>query len=187
MHTPVQITFHGVDCSDVTRGLIEEKVGWLEQLHDRIVGCRVVVEMPHKHHRQGNTYHVRIDLKLPGTEIIVNREPGRKADSTDLHAVISRAFDAARRQLEEHTRRRRQEVKIHESTPYARVTRLFAEEGYGFLMTADNREVYFHQNAVVNGGFQQLEVGSEVTFAEVPGEKGPQASTVRLVGRHNHH
>jgi cold shock CspA family protein len=187
MHTPVQITFHGVECSDVTRGLIEEKVGWLEQLHDRIVGCRVVVEMPHKHHRQGNTYHVRIDLKLPGTEIIVNREPNRKADCTDLHTVINRSFEAARRQLEQHMRKRRQEVKSHEATPSARVARLFAEEGYGFLITADNREVYFHQNAVLNGGFRQLEVGSEVAFIEDTGEKGPQASTVRLVGRHNQH
>lgn len=184
MHTPVQITFHGVDCSEVVRGLIEEKVEWLERFYGRIVGCRVVVELPHRHHRQGNTYHVRIDLKLPGADIIVNREPSSRTDATDLHAAITWAFEAARRQLEQHVERRRQDVKSHETSPYARVARLFAEEGYGFLITYDNREVYFHQNAVLNGGFAQMAVGSEVTFVEEEGDKGPQASTVRLIGGH---
>lgn len=186
MQTPVQIAFHGLDCSEATRGLIEEKVAWLERYFDRITGCRVVVEMPHRHSRQGNQYHVRIDLALPGSEIVVNRDSARRTANQDLEVAIGHAFDAARRQLEEHVRRRRQEVKNHEPIPHARVIKLFLEEGYGFLMTADEREVYFHKNAVLNGGFDGLEIGNEVTFAEELGEQGPQASTVRPVGRHNH-
>jgi cold shock CspA family protein len=56
-------------------------------------------------------------------------------------------------------------------------------EDYGFLETPDGREVYFHKNSVLHNGFEQLKVGTEVYYAEEQGEKGPQASTVRVVGR----
>ena len=51
------------------------------------------------------------------------------------------------------------------------------------ILTLDGREVYFHKNSVLAPGFDHLEVGHEVHFAEEMGEKGPQASTVRLAGR----
>jgi cold shock CspA family protein len=187
MHTPVQIAFHGLDCSEATRELIEEKVAWLERSHDRIIGCRVVVESPHRHRRQGNLYQVRIDLTVPGSEIVVNRVPAEREDHKNLDIAISHAFDAARRRLEEYARRHRHDVKSHEPIPHARVSEVFLDEGYGFLTTADQREIYFHQNAVLNGGFHHLQPGTEVTFVEEPGDKGPRATTVRPVGRHNHH
>jgi ribosomal subunit interface protein len=186
MQVPLQIVFHGVAGSESLERLIEEKVAWLEKFQSRIISCRVVVEVPHRHHRQGNQYQVRIDLTLPGGEIVVNREPPRRRETQDLAVAIRDAFDAAHRQLENFTSRQRHEVKQHESSPHARVTMLFAQEGYGFLRTPDGREVYFHQNAVCNGDFADIEVGSEVAFVEEAGQKGPQASTVRLVGQHNH-
>jgi ribosomal subunit interface protein len=185
MQTPLQIAFNGMDRSEAVRELIEEKVAWLERFHDRITGCRVVIEAPHRHHRRGNQYQVRIDLTVPGGEVVVNREPSQRTAFKDLGVAIQHAFEAARRQLEEHIRRLRKEVKSHEPASRARVSRLFPEEGYGFLTTADGREVYFHQNAVL-GDFAQLQVGAEVTFVEEAGDKGPQASTIHPVGRHNH-
>jgi cold shock CspA family protein len=195
MQASLQIAFHNLEGSDSIRGLIEEKVAWLERFYDRITGCRVVVEAPHKHHRNGNQYQVCIDLTVPGGEIVVNREPSaaqqqqQRTELRDLPVVIRDAFDAARRKLEEHVRRTRREVKSHQeaSAPRARVSQLFAEEGYGFLTTLiDAREIYFHRRAVLNGGFDELRVGAEVAFIEEEGEKGPQASTVRPLGRHNH-
>ena len=70
------------------------------------------------------------------------------------------------------------QVKRHEAAPQGRVARLFPEEGYGFIESVDGREIYFHRNAVVNGGFERLAVGAAVRFAEASGDKGPQASTV---------
>jgi ribosomal subunit interface protein len=190
MQVPLQIAFHNLDCSEAMKELIEERVAWLERYYDRITGCRVVVEAPHKHHRQGNLYQVRIDLTVPGAELVVNHEPPRHPESRarfqDLAATIRHTSDSARRKLEEYVRRHRNEVKSHETLPHARVSQFFGDEGYGFLMTADGREVYFHRNAVLNGDFNELAVGSEVAFAEEAGDKGPQASTVRAIGRHNH-
>jgi cold shock CspA family protein len=74
-------------------------------------------------------------------------------------------------------------TKAHEPTPLARVAKLFPAEAYGFLQTVDGRELYFHRNSVLQPGFDHLAVGTEVYFSEESGEKGPQASTVRMAGR----
>ena len=65
----------------------------------------------------------------------------------------------------------------------ARVARLFPAQGYGFLETVDHREVYFHRNAVLDPGYDRLEVGNEVQFVEEQGAQGPQARMVAL-GKH---
>ncbi len=150
------------------------------------MSCRVVVNVPHRHRREGNDYQLRIDLKVPGREIVVNREPGQQGDNRDVDIAIRDAFDEARRQLEEHARILRRDVKAREPAAHGRIVRIFPEGGYGFLETPDGREIYFHKNSVLSGGFGQLEVGREVAFTEEEGDKGPQASTVRPVGRHGH-
>ena len=66
-----------------------------------------------------------------------------------------------------------------------RVSKISAEEDYGFIATPDGREIYFHRNSVIDNAFDRLSVGSEVRFAEELGEKGAQASTVHLIGKHH--
>src|SRR5580692_7747052 len=72
----------------------------------------------------------------------------------------------------------------HAEASHGRVKNLLAREDYGFIETADGRQIYFHRNAVLDAAFDRLKVGSEVAFAEEEGVKGPQASTVRVVGGH---
>ena len=43
----------------------------------------------------------------------------------------------------------------------------------------NGREIYFHRNSVIDGDFARFEIGTEVSFAEELGDKGPQATTVR--------
>jgi cold shock CspA family protein len=47
--------------------------------------------------------------------------------------------------------------------------------------------VYFHRNSVLLGDFEHMTVGSAVSFVEEEGERGPQASSVALLGKHRHH
>jgi cold shock CspA family protein len=98
-----------------------------------------------------------------------------------LKVAIREAFHAARRRLEDHARRKRVDVKTHEPMPQARVTKLFPAESYGYIETPDGREVCFHSNSVLKDRFKSLKIGSKVGFTEEAGEKGPQASTVRLI------
>jgi cold shock CspA family protein/ribosome-associated translation inhibitor RaiA len=172
--------------SDSIEDLIREKAANLDKFADHIMSCRVVVEPAGRHHLHGNQYEVRLDITVAGEEIAVTREPGQHAEYKDLQIALRDAFDSACRKLEDYVRRRRRFVKTLESPPHARVSKLFPAEGYGFLITPDNREIYFHRNSVLNDGFERLQVGTEVTFAEEDGDKGPQASTVKLVGKHHH-
>ena len=174
-----QVTFRDMEPSRAIEQAIREKAAKLDQFHDRITGCRIVVGAPHRHHQKGRLYNVRIDLTVPGGEVVVNRDSGRAAAHHDVHVAIRDAFDAARRQLQEYARRRRGEVKTHAAEPPARVSKLFAAERYGFIETSDGREIYFHGNSVVDG-FDRLTLGTRVHFTEEEGRQGPQASTVRV-------
>lgn len=180
---PLQVTFRDMPLSKAIEANIRGKATKLGSFYDRILSCRVVIETPHRHRSKGKLYHVRIDMTVPGSELVVNREPSKHASHQDVYVAIRDAFSAARRKLQDYARRQRGAVKIHKALPHAYVSKLFPEEGFGFLETADGREIYFQRNSVLEPGFDHLEVGGEVTFAEEQGGKGPQASTVRLVGK----
>jgi len=184
MKLPLQISFRHLPRTPEVEAAIEENATRLDRFVDRIMSCRVVVDMPHQHHQHGNLYQVRIDLTVPDDELVVNREPSRHTAYKDVRLAIADAFATAARLLEDYIRRRRQTVKSHEEVPRARVARLFPKADYGFLATPDGRDVYFHRNSLLGADFDRLEIGTEVSFVEELGENGPQASTVKVAGRH---
>lgn len=176
MQSPVQIASRGPVLLEWWRDKILRKAEKLNEYFDRITRCRVVVESPHRHRHKGKLYSVRIDIEVPGAFIVISREP-----CPTLNEAVDVAFDAAERRLEERARRMHKLVKHHEAPPEGRVSRLFRDMGFGFIETAEGREIYFHRNSVLHGWFDRLTVGSRVRFREEDGEKGPQASTVTLV------
>jgi ribosomal subunit interface protein len=172
--------------SAAVEAVIREKAAKLDQFYDHIMSCRVIVEAPHGHHHQGNLFQVRIDLTVPEGELLVTREHHHKDHShEDVYVAIRDAFDAMKRQLEDYARKRRGKVKKHEPPAHGRVFSLNSGEDYGRIETPDERLIYFHRNSVLDNAFDKLEVGSEVRFVEEMGERGPQASTVTLVGKHH--
>jgi cold shock CspA family protein len=100
-----------------------------------------------------------------------------------MYLAINDAFKETARRLEDYVRLRRGQVKERVGPPRGRVVKILPGEGYGFLEDEEGREIYFHRNSVLDGAFSRLEVGTEVRFAEEPGEKGPQASSVAVIGR----
>jgi ribosomal subunit interface protein len=178
-----QITFRHVPPSPALEEAIREKAAKLDQFCDHIMGCRVVVEAPQHRHHRGNLYNLRIDVTVPGGELVVTRNPSQRHAHEDMYVVIRDAFDAMRRQLEDYVREERGAVKTHTEPARARVSRLFPEAGYGFLSTPDAREIYFHRNSVVDTPFEKLAIGDEVQFTEASGEKGPQATSVQAARR----
>lgn len=107
MQLPLQITFHEMDPSAAIEASIREHAARLERFYDRITSCRVLVEAPHRRHRHGNHYRVRIDLKVPERELVVAREPAEHDEHQDPYVAIRDAFDAMKRQLEDYARERR--------------------------------------------------------------------------------
>ena len=174
-----------MDPSEAIEADIREKADKLDQFCAEIMSCRIVVEAQHHHHHKGNLYHVRLDITVPDSEIVISRGHDLHHAHEDAYVAIRDAFDHARRKLEDYTRRRQQHVKTHEAPDHGRVIQLLMDEGYGRIETADGREIYFHKNSVLNASFDQLAIGMEVRFDEEQGDLGPQASTVRVVGKHH--
>ena len=113
MNKPLQVTFHGIEHSAAVEDHVRDKVAKLEHLHPQITGCRVTIALPHNRQQQGKHYDVRIDVSVPGKEIVVNRDHGDE----DMYITLRDAFDAARRQLDDHARAQRGEVKHHAEKP----------------------------------------------------------------------
>jgi ribosomal subunit interface protein len=186
MEKPLQITFRNMDPSDVVRAKVEERAEKLEKFHDHIMGCHVVIEAPHKHHRKGKLYWVRIDITVPDGELVVNRNPSRRSSHEDVYVTIRDAFNAARRRLEDHVRKHRpRDVKHHETPPHGQVSELHPTMDYGRIATSDGRSIYFHRNSILNAEFDELVVGTEVRFAEGQGDQGPKATSVSVIGKHH--
>jgi cold shock CspA family protein/ribosome-associated translation inhibitor RaiA len=183
MQFPLQLSFRGIPPSEAVEARVREYVERLEHFYPRITSCRVMVEAQHHRHHKGNVYHVRINVSVPGREIVVKRDPAEHVAHQDLYVALRDAFAAATRQIEDFARELRADVKTHAEPLHGRVAKLFSEAGYGFIETPDGREIYFHQSSVREGSFGDLAIGAEVRFAEEAGEKGPQASSLVPTGR----
>jgi ribosomal subunit interface protein len=173
MQIPLQISLHGIERSNALYTAIQDKAAKLERYYDRIISCRVVLELNARHKHQGKQFNVRIDVKVPGGEIAVNRE-----HSEDLQIALRDAFDAARRQIEDYARGQRGDVKRHPPEFTGRVARLDATQGIGFIVTDDGREYYFSRDNVVSPAFEHLAVGATVHFIEEAAGEGMQAKRV---------
>ena len=180
MQTAPQVSFDDLPVDPAVRAAALDHIAQLERLCDRITGCHVVVAQPHRHHREGRLYSVRVDLVVPGGEIVVNREHHLNHAHEDVHVALRDSFLAARRRLEDHVRRMRGGEKTHASRAQGRIARIFPLAGYGFIETADGREIYFHQHALSEREFRLADVGTPVFFSEEEGERGPQAAAVHL-------
>lgn len=185
MQTPVQIDFQGLNASVRTREAIAKHVAELEDRYGRVTACRVVLKGPGKHHRTGGLFEVNIRLSLPnGRKVDISRTPKADERHSDLTFAIDDAFKRARRRLQDHVRRLQGQVKQHDAQPIGKVARLDALGKFGIIEGADGEEIFFHRNSVLNNEFSKLKLGVRVTYFEEAGEKGPQASTVRLLGKH---
>lgn len=111
MKLPLQISFHGIDHSDAVEERIRAKAAKLEQYCDKIVGCRVAVERHHANtsnlHHKGEPFHIRIDVTVPGTELVVRRDPKDSHVNEDIFVALRDAFQAMERQVKEFAAKQR--------------------------------------------------------------------------------
>jgi cold shock CspA family protein/ribosome-associated translation inhibitor RaiA len=183
MTMPVEVSFKGMEPSPALETRIRERAARLERFADRILRCHVTVEAPHRHHRQGNLFAVRIMIDVPGGQVAVTHDNPQDHAHEDAHVAVRDAFAAAVRRLEDHVRRLDGDVKRHEPAMVpGRVLRFVAGDDYGFIATHDGRDVYFHRNSVAQDGFDRLRVGDRVHLTLAEGDKGLQAVTVHPVG-----
>ncbi len=184
MDIPPEIAFRNVNATPELKQRILDEIDKLQTVYDRIVTCRVMVEEPNPR-TSGKLYHVRLEVSVPSGQVIINRDPPEDPASHDLGQAITQTFDRAWRKLRELKNQQRERRSTRGLPPHGRVVRLLADEGgsrYGFLHSGDGRQIYFHENALVDLDYDDLEVGMEVRYAESSGDQGPQASSVAPLG-----
>lgn len=127
MNPSLTVSFLHAERSPAVVEHVEAELARLAGHCDRIMNCRVMIEAPHPHHRHGGRYGVRVDLHLPGHEIVVHHEPSVRqvtggaitgtrhnelnAPHKDVYVALSDAFDATRRQLEDYVQKSRSKHK----------------------------------------------------------------------------
>lgn len=185
MQTPVEVEFQEMVVSPAVQELIEGHVRKLEQRYGRVTACRIVVKGPGHRHQTGGLYDINIRMALPdGREVNIGRTPKADERHSELPFAINDAFKRARRQLQDNARRMEGMIKSHEGQPVGTVVRLDPAGEFGFLRSSDGEEIYFHRNSVLGAKLSELDIGSRVVFSHELGEKGPQATTVKLLGKH---
>lgn len=175
MQVPLKITMRHMPQSEALETAIRRKAGKLEVFHPNVTGCHVVVEEQRRHHQQGRWFNVRLEVRLPGHEIVVNRE-----HDEDPSVALRDAFDAAARQVEDVARMHRGDVKQHAAPLRGEIARLYADEGYGFIAGREGGEFYFSRDNVVDPSFEQLRKGMRVQFVAEPAAEGMQAKRVSV-------
>lgn len=110
MTIPLKIVARPFEVTEAIESEVRSRLDQLAKVYTRIESCHVSLEAPVHHHRKGGPFSVKIDLAVPGRDVVVTHP----ADD-DLYVAIRAGFDAARRRLEEHVDRRRHDVKAHEA------------------------------------------------------------------------
>ena len=184
METQVRVEFENVTASAELRAAINQHVAELEKHFGRLTAGRVVVKGPGDRHQTGGQYQVSVRLALPeGREVNIGRTPPADERYADLTFAVDDAFKRARRQLQDQVRLLRGQTKRHEGEAIGTVLRIDPSGEFGFLEGADGQEIYFNCNSVLDGR-ASIAVGAHVSYVEETGEKGPQASTVRVMSKH---
>lgn len=179
---PMQIVFRDVDPSPAVETKVRSLGNKLGRLFDRILGCSVVIESPHRHQNKGRLYHVRIDLSVPNAELVVSREHAEKHSHEDVYVAIRDAFKAIKKQLQHYTEQRRGHVKHHESPLAAgRIIEIYPMANYGVIETSEGRLINFSTQSVVNFDMHKIEVGHRARFSEAKSNnENTVASTVYI-------
>lgn len=183
----MEIAFHNIDSSEWAEQEIRSRVAKLEQIYDRLITCRVRVDQRAKNSHGTIPPVVRIEIGLPGKDIVVSHEPDylqRKFQSPDLHTAINEAFRIAEDRLVEfkNLRQGRTKAPHHdgENQFLGQVAEMSPDEDHGFLLTKEGGLLYFHRNSVLSGDFDALTRGDEVYYVEDVGDTGPIATKVRV-------
>lgn len=183
MEQPLELTFTDMEPSEFVERAVRERVDKLERLYDRITSCHVYVVAPHKRHQKGNQFDVRLEVRVPGTELVVNNHPGDVHAHEDVYVAIRDAFNAMERQLKKWKAKISGDVKTPTGQLQGQVKEIDHERGFGQIIATDGRLVYFHANSVIDGSFDKLGTGDTVALVVRSDESpiGPQASTVKPI------
>jgi len=176
-----------MDLKVETRNL-DMRTGWQEKIEEEreklirhyanfVLHLRVSIEATPGYKEGG--YEVSLVASVPNDTVVVKRW-GEK-----VHPLLVESFDVLNQQLKDivrkkHDHKHEASVKVLGGAPgdtRGTVQRVFDE--YGFIMTLDNQEVFFHANVLKDLSMKELEEGVAVCLALEESDKGLQAAWVK--------
>ncbi len=183
MQVEPEIAYRNVEPTPAMESQILRGLERLERSHPRIIACRIMVEIPHPRHATGNLYRVRLDITVPGHELVVSRDPPARHTRETARTAIREAFELARNQLREQRKRQAGRPAVSEAPLRGRVLSLSEADGYGFIQSTEGEEIYFHRTGVPADRFDELDVGTEVRFVEEVVDGAIRATSVLPLSR----
>jgi cold shock CspA family protein/ribosome-associated translation inhibitor RaiA len=154
----------------------EEKEKLVRHFASFVLHLRVTIEAT-THHKEGG-FEIKLIASVPNETVVVTKK------GENVRPLLVDAFDVLSLQLKEILRKKRKGQKGVEQggdgDKYGIIHKLSPLESYGFITTPDEREIYFHENALKNANMDELAEGDNVLYGETVGDKGPQASWVRV-------
>jgi ribosomal subunit interface protein len=168
----VQVESRDVEMTPEWRAEIEGRMAELQERRGDLTHGRVTLTK-HETKKVDDVAEALVVVQLPGRTITA-----RKAHAT-FEQAIRASFSALEIELEKYREKRAShEVRVPPVPVRGVISKLFPDEGYGFILQDGGEEVYFHRNAVHDLRFEDLQDGMEISFNVETGDKGPQATTV---------
>jgi cold shock CspA family protein/ribosome-associated translation inhibitor RaiA len=186
MQVTPQVTYHDVPYTAWLEKYVGERLKKLDRYAGGITSCHVKLSREQSSRHKGNRYSCMVEVRVPPQhDLAAKKQLDIRNMNIQLPALIRQAFGALEQQLKKTASRRRGKEKAHhDGGPHGLVEKVFARQGYGFIRVIGNdQQYYFHRNSVLHGAFRDLSVGTEVRFTAEDGEKGPQASSVQIIGK----
>ncbi|MDX2434221.1 MAG: HPF/RaiA family ribosome-associated protein [Desulfobacterales bacterium] len=174
----LQVEARNLEIRKVWQDKIDEEKARLDRHHAGFINhLRVTIEGTSSHKEGG--YELRLIATIPNDTVVVKRK-GEK-----VVPLLVDAFNTLGLQLKELQRKRRQSNKVQPEAAKGTssegvVKSIFLFESYGFIVTPQGQEIYFHENALKDIAMNQLSEGDGVKFSEAQGDKGPCATWVKL-------
>ena len=143
-----------------------------------VLHLRVTIEATPGYKEGG--HEVRVVATVPNDTVVVKRW------GESVRPLLVEAFDVLGLQLKEIVKKKQNHktAKVQVWAADGRlsgiVRKIFPEEAYGFIVTDDKLDVFFHANALRDVEMNDIAEGDEVLFAMEEGDKGPQATWVRV-------
>lgn len=183
MQVPLELSFQHIEPEDEIKDYVRERVDYLGQLYDGITSCRVHIALPQYSKQSGHSYAITIEVRVPGTELVVSDRKGDRPEHQYLRTALRDAFAIIERDLKIYRQKMRGEVKTVEGMLQGKIVEIRHDRDFRQIQANDGRLIYFHRNSVVDGDFDALKSGEtvELVARHDDSEIGPQASTVRPI------
>lgn len=123
MKPPYELVFQGKPRSDALEAEAARHVSKLDRFRQDISHCRVNVVLDEKHDHQGKPFNIRIEITIPGHQLVSSKE-----HDEDVYVALRNAFGNVTRMLEDTGRKQRGRGKRHDEHPAGPATQSEAHE-----------------------------------------------------------